>query len=70
MWQKSAGFLDASIRYAVTPNLEINLQGSNLLNTITKLDQQVTDAANGAVLRPNAWFRNDRRISGGVRFKF
>jgi len=70
MWQQSAGFLDGSIRYAVTPNIEINIQGSNLLNTITKLDQQVTSAANGAVLRPNAWFRNDRRFSGGVRFKF
>lgn len=70
MWQKPAGFVDASIRYAVTSNVEVSLQGTNLLNTITKLDQQVTGADNGAVLRPNAWFRNDRRLMGGVRVKF
>ncbi|MEZ0244098.1 MAG: TonB-dependent receptor [Sphingomonas sp.] len=70
MWQKSAGYLDASIRYAVTPNLEVSIQGSNLLNTITTLDQQVTSASAGSLLRPNGWFRNDRRFSGGIRLKF
>ena len=70
MWQRSAGFLDASIRYAVTPNVEISVQGSNLLNTITRLDQQVTSAENDAILRPAGWFRNDRRFVGGVRIKF
>ncbi len=70
MWQKSAGFLDASIRYAVTPNIELSVQGTNLLNTITKLDQQVSSAEEGSVLRPAGWFRNDRRFIGGVRVKF
>lgn len=70
MWQRSAGFLDASVRYAITPNVEINIQGTNLLNTITKLDQQVTGVEEGAILRPAAWFRNDRRVMGGVRVKF
>lgn len=70
MWQKSAGFLDASIRYALTPNVEVSLQGTNLLNTITKLDQQVTSAEDGGLLRPAGWFRNDRRFIAGVRFKF
>ncbi|MEG3181325.1 TonB-dependent receptor [Sphingomonas sp. LT1P40] len=70
MWQKSAGFLDASIRYAVTPNIELSVQGTNLLNTITKLDQQVSSAEDGSVLRPAGWFRNDRRFIGGVRVKF
>lgn len=69
-WQKSAGFLDASIRYAVTPNLELSVQGSNLLSTETKLEQQVTNAEAGAVLTPNAWFQNDRRFVFGARAKF
>lgn len=70
MWQKAAGFLDASIRYAANEHVEFSLQGSNLLNTITELEQQVTSAEDGALLRPNAWFRNDRRFVAGVRVKF
>ncbi|MDB5672339.1 MAG: TonB-dependent receptor [Alphaproteobacteria bacterium] len=69
-WQRSAGFLDASIRYAVNDHIELSVQGSNLLNTITKLEEQVTSAENGSVLTPNAWFRNDRRFVLGARVKF
>jgi iron complex outermembrane receptor protein len=69
-WQKAAGFLDASVRYAVSPKIEFSIQGTNLLNTITKLEQQVTGVEDGALLRPNAWFRNDRRVIAGVRVKF
>ncbi|UYY59317.1 TonB-dependent receptor [Sphingomonas sp. S2-65] len=69
-WQKAAGFLDASVRYAVSPKIEFSIQGTNLLNTITKLEQQVTGVEDGALLRPNAWFRNDRRLIAGVRVKF
>ena len=73
VWQKEAGFLDGTIRYAVTKNVELNLRGSNLLNTITKLEQQVTDedSPEGRIVRvPNAWFQNDRRFEFGARFKF
>jgi TonB-dependent receptor len=67
MWADDAGFLDASIRYRVTPHLELSLQGSNLLSTDTKLLQQVNDAGK---LEPGSWFQNDRRIIAGVRFKY
>jgi iron complex outermembrane receptor protein len=69
-WQQAAGFLDASIRYAVTPNIELSIQGSNLLNTETKFKQQVTGVEDGAILAPNAWFQNDRRFVFGARAKF
>ena len=44
VWQKGAGYLDASIRYRSTDAIEFSLEGSNLLNTKTVLYQQVTDA--------------------------
>lgn len=69
VWSKSQGFLDGSIRYGINKNFEISLQGTNLLNTKTELQQQVTSAANGAIKVPNAWFQNDRRFVIGLRFK-
>ena len=73
VWQKSAGFLDASLRYRLTDNIELSAQGSNLLNTKTKLLQQVTDVDSPEgkiVLTPNAWFQNDRRYTIGARVRF
>lgn len=70
IWQDDTGFLDGSIRYNLNDRLEISLQGSNLLSTETKLYQQVTDAAQGGTLMPNAWLRSDRRFVLGVRFRY
>ncbi len=67
IWQKAAGYLDASARYKVSDNIEISIQGSNLLNTDTVLMQQVD---NRGTLLPNAWFENDRRVQVGVRLKY
>jgi TonB-dependent receptor len=69
-WQMAAGYLDGSIRYAVTPHVELSFQVSNILNTQVRLKQQVTDANNGSTLVPNSWFQNDRRFQVGVRAKF
>jgi iron complex outermembrane receptor protein len=66
VWQDAAGFLDASLRYRINDNLELNIQGSNLLNTKTVLLQQVDD---GGLLKDYSWFQNDRRIQFGIRFK-
>ncbi|MES2442122.1 MAG: TonB-dependent receptor [Pseudomonadota bacterium] len=65
IWQKSTGYLDASIRLRVTRQFELSLQGSNLLGTDTVLYQQID---NTGLLKPNAWFKNDRRIQAGIRF--
>jgi TonB-dependent receptor len=70
IWQDSAGFLDASFRYRATDNLELSIQGSNLLNTQTVLRQQVTNASAGGVLAPNAWLRSDRRFVFGGRLRY
>jgi iron complex outermembrane receptor protein len=73
VWQKAAGFLDASVRYKLTDNFELSLEGSNLLNTKTRLMQQITDQESPegqVILTPNAWFQNDRRFIIGARARF
>lgn len=67
IWQGDTGYLDASIRWRAAKWFEFVLEGSNLLNTDTVLYQQVN---NEGLLKPNAWFRNDRRFQFGVRATF
>ena len=72
VWQKAAGFLDATARYKVNDNVELSIEGQNLLNTQTKLQQQITDANSPeakVITVPNAWFRQDRRFTFGVRWR-
>ncbi|MFL6737480.1 MAG: TonB-dependent receptor [Sphingomonas sp.] len=72
VWQKASGFLDASLRYRLNDAIEFSIEGSNLLNTKTKLLQQVTDTTSPEgkiILTPNAWFQNDRRFILGERWK-
>lgn len=66
VWQDAAGFLDASLRYRINDKLELNIQGSNLLNTKTVLLQQVDS---DGLLKDYSWFQNDRRIQFGIRFR-
>jgi TonB-dependent receptor len=75
MWQKASGYLDGSVRYQIGNNIEVSLDGSNLLNTTTVGRQQVfgdsaatRDAT--AVKIDSAWIRSDRRFQLGVRFKY
>ena len=75
IWQKQQGLLDGSIRYKITNNVEVNIEGTNILGSDTRLDQQVqgdTAATPGAprVLVPDAWFKNDRRFQFGIRLKY
>ncbi|MFL9839969.1 TonB-dependent receptor [Sphingomonas sp. ST-64] len=64
IWQDATGLLDASIRFRATNNIEFVLEGSNLLGTDTVLYQQVDSTG---LLKPNAWFKQDRRFQFGVR---
>ncbi len=48
-------------------NIEIVLEATNLLGTDTVLYQQVDS---DGLLKPNAWFKNDRRYQAGVRLSF
>ena len=75
MWQKANGYLDSSVRYKATDNVEISMDVSNLLNTTAVAQQQLfgdsplTPGAN-AVKRDSGWVRNDRRFQLGVRFRY
>ncbi|RYD59982.1 MAG: TonB-dependent receptor [Sphingomonadales bacterium] len=64
IWQGATGYLDASLRIRFIPQAEFIVQASNLLGTDTVLYQQVD---NTGLLKPNAWFKNDRRIQAGIR---
>lgn len=75
VWQRAAGYLDGSVRYAVTDNVELSLQASNILNTITKLQQEVQGPTKAnpntpALFLPSAYFGNDSRVQVGVRIKY
>lgn len=67
IWQDATGYLDASVRLRVTNQIEFVLEGSNLLGTDTVLYQQVDSTG---LLKPNAWFKNDRRFQLGARLTF
>jgi TonB-dependent receptor len=75
VFQKAAGFLDASIRFSLTRFLELSLDGSNLLGTRTVYQQEVfgdSPLTPGAkpVYMDSAWTRVDRRFQFGARVKF
>lgn len=75
VWHTPEGFLDASLRFAITPNIEFNLQGSNLLETKIKTEAQVrgptdTDPDQESLFLPGSIFETDRRVLAGVRVKF
>jgi iron complex outermembrane recepter protein len=69
IWNEPYGQVDASLRWNVTDRLELSLQGSNLTDAETILRQQVTDASDGGLLLPNAWFQNDRRYTLAFRYR-
>ncbi|MBP2161609.1 MULTISPECIES: TonB-dependent receptor [Asticcacaulis] len=75
VWNDAEGFLDASFRYALTNNIELSVQGSNLLGTEVRIRQQVAGPTNlapntEAKFMPAGWFEYDKRIQVGVRFKY
>jgi TonB-dependent receptor len=72
VWQSAAGYLDGSIRYSINNQLELSLEGSNLLNTQTITLQQLTDKTSPEgknIYGHNSWFRQDRRYTIGLRWK-
>ena len=69
---KATGQLDASIFFAVTPQIKIGLQGSNLTNEVTRTTAVITQIGNpkGYVEVPRGWYMNDRRFAAIARFNF
>jgi TonB-dependent receptor len=75
VFQKAAGFLDASIRVLVTRFIELSLDGTNLLNTKTVYQQEIFgDSPLTPGVKPvymdSAWSVVDRRFQFGLRVKF
>ena len=75
IWQKQQGLLDGSIRYKINNNVELNLEGTNILGSDTRIMEQVAGDTAGTpnaprVLMPDAWFKNDRRFQLGIRLKY
>jgi TonB-dependent receptor len=74
VWNDAEGFLDGSIRYRLNDNVEISLQGSNLLGQKTIYRQQIapraTDPSAERLLLPAGFYESDRRIQFGVRLKY
>ncbi len=67
IYGEATGQLDASIFYAVTPQVTIGVQGVNLLDEVTQTSQVIDFT--GTRVRRSA-FRNDRRFTFIARFNF
>ena len=71
-WNRAAGYLDGSIHYKINDQIDLSLEGSNLLSTKTVTLEMLTDSTSPEkkmILAPNSWFRQDRRFTFGVRWK-
>ncbi len=64
----STGQMDASVFYAISDNVKVGLEGTNLLDTITKTEQVLTTGP--LLLAPRAWYITDRRVTAALRFSF
>lgn len=69
---KATGQLDASIFFAITPQIKIGVQGSNLTNEVTRTTAVITKIGDpkGYVEVPRGWYMNDRRFAAIARFNF
>jgi hypothetical protein len=75
IWQEAIGYLDGRVAYRLNDNVEVSLEGSNLLQSETVLYQQVdgptsAGGTNEQLLLPYSWFKNDRRIQASIRLKY
>ncbi|NYT42161.1 TonB-dependent receptor [Sphingomonas sp. R-74633] len=67
---KATGQLDASIFFAVTPQIKLGIQGSNLTNEITRTTAVISKIGGGNIEVPRGWYMNDRRFAAIARFNF
>jgi iron complex outermembrane recepter protein len=70
IWTEASGQLDGSIRYHINDNIEVSLQGSNLLNEETVTTMQLENDSDGGLRAPYGWFQNDRRYTLTMRLKY
>lgn len=68
IFNESTGQLDGSMFFRVSDQVQVGLQGVNLLNEVTRTTQAFTGDPD--VLAPRSFFMNDRRFSFIVRGNF
>lgn len=66
MFNDAAGFMDASLFYNINEDIQVGVQGVNLLNTQTKTYMKVDDR----IELGRSWFVNDRRYTLLIRGRF
>jgi outer membrane receptor protein involved in Fe transport len=67
IFNAATGQLDASAFYSITPQIKIGVQAVNLLNEVTRTEQQFTLSGLRA---PRSYFMNDRRFAFIIRGNF
>ncbi|RYY29487.1 MAG: TonB-dependent receptor [Sphingomonadales bacterium] len=67
---KATGQLDASVFFAITPQIKVGIQGANLTNEVTRTNAVIAKIGGGIREVPRGWYMNDRRISAVARFNF
>lgn len=67
IFQQDRGYLDGSIKYDFTENVQFRFQVANILDTVAKANQQID--ASGQQFGRTA-FVGDRRIRVGLRFQY
>jgi TonB-dependent receptor len=75
IYQKANGFLDAHIGYNMNDHIEFSLDGSNLLDTPVKFQQQIfgdTSVSPNAKAKKldTAWSKSGRLLQFAVRVKY
>ena len=75
VFQKSAGYLDGSLRYSIGEHVALTFDVANILDTTTVYQQEIfgdSSATPGAkpVYMDSAWSRVGRRYQFGIRAKF
>ncbi len=67
IYAEASGYLDASVWYTINDNFRIGLEGSNLLNEMTKTTTQFNQAG---VTTPKTFSLTDRRYAVSLRASF
>jgi TonB-dependent receptor len=67
VYAESYGQLDASIFYAVTPEIRMGFQGVNLSKSVTRTSYVINQ---DLLTRPRNWFINDTRFTFSIRASF
>ena len=65
LFQDAAGFLDASIRYDITENVQVSFNAANIMDQKSKSKVQIDEAGTMGI---RSSFLNDRRFKFGIRY--